>query len=266
MKQRILAALIVLLLLLCVAGCVTIRLPGGSESGGTSIWWGELNGDAVIGGGSVSAADVRRLRIDWIAGEVNVVAGTGDAITIEETADGVLDDDERLRFAVQDGELRIVYCRPSLTTLRIRGKTLTVSVPAPLCESLGSLRFEVVSADVTVAGLSGEKLELDTVSGGLSASEGRFDEVDVDTVSGNASLRMAALPEKVDFDAVSGSLILTLPGGNSGFTLELDTVSGDLDCALPVTITGDRYVYGDGACRIDCDTVSGNVRVRMEEE
>ena len=52
---------------------------------------------------------------------------------------------------------------------------------------------------------------------------------------------------------------------DAGFALELQSVSGGLDCAVPVTVQGKRYVYGDGACRIDCNMVSGGVEVRLPD-
>ena len=136
---------------------------------------------------------------------------------------------------------------------------------AALSGALDALAVHTVSAAAHVDGLSGGALTWDTVSGQLSQTGGRFARVEAQAVSGAVCLAPTALPEEVSCAAVSGNLALTLPGGDAGFALELQSVSGGLDCAVPVTVQGKRYVYGDGACRIDCNMVSGGVEVRLPD-
>lgn len=260
---RLPAALAALLLLAALAaGCVRVVLPRVDDG---DAWWDDPGADAAAGGGSVPADGVREIRIDWVAGAVDVRTGDGEEIVIAETADGALRADEQLRFTVEDGVLHVVYCRPGLHTMRQGGKTLSVTVPAALSGALDALAVHTVSAAARVDGLSGGALTWDTVSGQLSQTGGRFARVEAQSVSGVVSLAPAALPEEVSCAAVSGNLALTLPGGDAGFALELQSVSGGLDCAVPVTVQGKRYVYGDGACRIDCNMVSGGVEVRLPD-
>lgn len=265
MKQiriRMVAALLAALLCLPgLTGCIVVNLPGDQSGSTFTTWWDELSGDVTIGSGSVSTDGISRIRIDWVAGDVEIVSGTGSAISIAETASVTLSADEQLRFQVKDGQLCIAYCKSGIRTTSLKGKTLTVTVPEALAASLKELDVEVVSSDVRVSGISGGELELDMVSGNPTVEKGSFGEVDINSVSGSATLRLDAMPDKIDFDSVSGNLHVVLPKEGASFSLTHDTVSGGVKCALPVTVEGKRYIYGDGACKIDCDTVSGGVEI-----
>ena len=58
----------------------------------------------------------------------------------------------------------------------------------------------------------------------------------------------------------SGKLELTLPR-DSGFTVLLDTASGDFISDFETRNSGEEHVYGDGRCVIDVDSASGDVIV-----
>jgi predicted dehydrogenase len=62
------------------------------------------------------------------------------------------------------------------------------------------------------------------------------------------------------FDGKSLELELTLPE-NAGFTLELDTFSENFISEFATVRHNDRYVCGDGSCKITVDGASGNVTI-----
>lgn len=259
MKKRV-ALLLTLVLLAVQAGCIHVSISDGDVE--VLSGWDDLGASAVIGGGSTAADGIERLEIVWVAGSVRVEAGESDEIEIEETAgSSPIDSGMQLRYRVQNGTLRILFCKPGLRVVSVPEKDLTVRVPQALAASIRSLKLDTVSAQATVTGLSGKTLEVDTVSGDTEVRGGVFREIDGDSVSGDLSVMTASLPEELDFNSVSGGLAVALPAENDGFTLRLDSVSGEVDCALPVQVKGDDYIHGGGACRIDCDTVSGDVTI-----
>lgn len=105
-----------------------------------------------------------------------------------------------------------------------------------------------------------EQLLVNTTSGDVSVM-GTLEEVEIGTVSGEVSVYSAAPLLAVEINTTSGDVVLTIPD-SSGFTLQYDTVSGSLDCQLPLQIEGDsRFVCGDGEYAFCVDTTSGDLKI-----
>ena len=246
MKKRM-ALLLALLLPAVQAGCIRASIANGGVE--VLSGWDDPVLSAVVAGGSVAAEGIERLEIAWVAGSVRVEVGESDQIEIGETAgSGSLDSGMRLRS---------LFCKPGLRVAGIPEKELAVRVPQAPAQSLRSLRLDTVSTKAAVTGLSGKTLEADAVSGDVEARGGELREIDVDSVSGD----LPVLPEELPFHSVRGGRTVVLPAENDGFTLRLDSVSGKLDCALPVQAEAREYIHGDGARRIDCNAVSGDVTI-----
>lgn len=265
---------------------------------GITVGNGQYGGDSgytvcAEGEASFSAAAVERLDIGWIAGSVEISAYDGDEIQVAESASRALDENEKLRWKLDKGVLRLRYCAPG--TCNMQSKSLTVLVPESLClEGLevdvtsseltlnalsvsGEVNFDSVSGGVQARGLNCEQLYISTVSGEAEI-EGRMEKlrysstsggmradgmpegcaVETDTVSGNMELRFDGCPGDIEADSTSGNVTVYLPG-DVGFELDYDSVSGGLDSDFPSL----RGVYGDHAMfSINVDTTSGDLDIR----
>ena len=265
---------------------------------GISVADGQFGGDSgytvcAEGEASFSAAAVERLDIGWIAGSVEISAYDGDEIQVAESASRALDENEKLRWKLDKGVLRLRYCAPG--TCNMQSKSLTVLIPESLClEGIevdvtsaaltlnalsvsGEVNFDSVSGGVQARGLNCEQLYISTVSGEAEI-EGRMEKlrysstsggmradglpegcaVETDTVSGNMELRFDGCPGDIEADSTSGNVTVYLPG-DVGFELDYDSVSGSLDCDFPSL----RGVYGDHAMfSINVDTTSGDLDIR----
>lgn len=265
---------------------------------GLSVADGQFGGSSgytvcAEGEGNFSAAAVERLDIGWIAGSVEISAYDGEEIKVTESAARTLAENEKLRWKLDKGVLRLRYC--ALGTCNMQSKALTVLIPESLClERLevnatsaeltlnalpvsGEVNFDSVSGGVRARGLACERLNISTVSGEAEV-EGSMERlrysstsggmradglpegcaVETDTVSGNMELRFAGCPGDIEADSTSGNVKLYLPG-HVGFELDYDSVSGGLDCDFP----GLRGVYGSRAMfSINVDTTSGDLDIR----
>lgn len=272
------------------------------EEGGLSVRFGDSQhaGDRGYtvceeGEARFPMEGVCQLDVGWVAGQVEISVYDGDEIQVTETAARVLEENEKLRYQLNNGVLHLRYCTAGVSNLP--AKTLTLLVPAALC--LDELAVDVVSADVdidslavdgdincdgvsgdvemrgfacrhlhisTVSGearLSGaaERIEYSSTSGGMRAENLTAGcQVETDTVSGDIELSFAGCPGAVDGSSTSGEFTLRLPS-DVGFQLDYDTVSGDLNCDFP----GLKDVYGDQALfRIDVSTTSGDLTIRKK--
>lgn len=219
---------------------------------------------------------VRNLEIDWAAGSVTIAPSNDDRITISETT--VDTPEEALAYTLHGDTLRIRYyekkTNPSFNLKR--SKDLTILVPRDF--ALNGLSIDTASADLSVTdmtigqaevdGASGRcrfencqlgSLSVDTVSGDVFVS-GTATELDVDSVSAAINAQLTNVPSEISADTVSGSLELTLPE-NTGFIMELETLSGNFRSDFDTTKNGSVYRSGDGRCEIEVDSVSGGVTI-----
>lgn len=143
---------------------------------------------------------------------------------------------------------------------RMGPTTLNVQVPKGI-----SLSVDVVSASVSIKGLDGGKVDINTVSGRVRAQL-RSPKVSVDSVSANIDLDGAV--NDADLQTVSGDISAPKLGSRAN----LETVSGDIRMGggpfrkLSMnTVSGDIDIKGglaDGGS-IDVDSMSGDVGLQL---
>lgn len=241
---------------------------------------------------SLSAEGIKDVEVDWVAGFVEIQPGDDGMIHFSESASRELTDAMKMVYEVKGDTLRIRFQKNDRNINIDYGKRLTLAVPEGLVEEMD---VSSVSADVLVGPLQVRDLEIDTTSGGAALSSVESDKVKISTTSGDVNGYVAAREVKADttsgnislygesgdtyeldttsgsidlivesaseleLDTVSGDVTLLLPG-TMGFSLVYETVSGRINSGdFPMTIQNGRYVSGDGGCRIEVDTTSGDL-------
>ncbi|MEP7042407.1 MAG: DUF4097 family beta strand repeat-containing protein [Dokdonella sp.] len=128
------------------------------------------------------------------------------------------------------------------------------------------MKIEVVSADVSLSGVAGRSLNVDSVSGKLRLDSGAK-EVEIDSVSGNIDLSGQATRAHVE--TVSGNIRARGLGGQ----IKFETVSGDIDADNTAyrevnagTVSGDVNLRGgkpESGARVEVETMSGDVHLYL---
>jgi DUF4097 and DUF4098 domain-containing protein YvlB len=236
--------------------------------------------DYTVGGGTVSPSDVSDLQIDWTSGTVKVVPYSGDSIIIEEDSDTSLDSDYQMRYKVDDGVLNIKFAKSKVKLKGIfknMSKELTVKVPEKFMFdeveidsvsaqimmdqiNCGSTDCSTVSGNIVLEKVSTNQFDGETVSGKMDCKGGSMDDVTMETVSGKIEMAFQTMPSEMDLESVSGDITLGFPE-NKGFQVDYDKVSGDFDCQFNVTINKSMATYKNGSCKIDMETVSGDMNI-----
>lgn len=241
-----------------------------------------ISGEFNTSEGSVNAADIRQLEIEWVSGSITIQTADTDTITFTEN---YYADDAKPMVWKQSGDKLILQFQESGFSISLFGnntvsKDLTVTVPADW--SCDELSIDSVSAEINAAGLvcdtmdlnnvSGtcsfedcmvQELELETVSGKVTYT-GILDSLDCDSVSADCEIHAQNSPSQIDLDGVSCDLILYLPEG-CGFTVDTDSASGDFESDFSTTSKNGKYIYGDGSCKISADSVSGDIIIRKAD-
>lgn len=240
----------------------------------------KLNGVNQTGSaGSADPAAIREIKIDWISGSVTVEPGDVQEITFLESGNGI--DKYKMVWKQSGDELVIQYSKDSSTAgfglhFGDGSKDLTVTVPRNwLCNSL---ELDTASADLTVRDMIIREMEIDSASGTAKFENCTVSSLDVDTASGDVTFTgslneldfeaasasftgvLENAPNLVKMDSMSGDLTLTLPE-DAGFTVSLDAMSSDFSSDFPTVKKNKSYVCGDGHCKIDVSTMSGDVAI-----
>lgn len=254
-KNRTTLLLMLLALCLIIAGCRANGLTiGGVSLGGYTY----AHADRYTPGGASVSGRITHLDVSWIAGKVTIATHSGSAVQLSESASRGLKQSEELHWWLDGSTLYVKYAGSGLQGIHSASKQLTVLLPANL--QLDKAVISAVSADVKAEALAADTVTVSTVSGRADLDLRHARSIKADTVSGDMRISADA-PEEMNIDSVSGDVRIFLPEG-TGFTARMDSVSGDLTGSLLTTREGrNHYTHGSGRCKLNVDTVSGDVEV-----
>ena len=120
---------------------------------------------------------------------------------------------------------------------------------------------DAISGTITLAG-GYRDIDADTTSGAVSLDiRDVAPEIDAGTTSADVIIRSEIAPTELDIDTTSGGVELAIPGGSS-FTLDFDTISGDLRSDMPLTMKGSDLYSGDGSAEYSISTTSGSLKIQ----
>lgn len=252
--------------------------------------------DYTDGGGEFSASAVKALNINWNNGGIKISQISGSKLTVSEDGSG-----KRMCTLLKNGTLHIEYSRDKTIFgfADLPEKKLIIGVPRD--SALEAAVVNGASAEIEIEGLSAidcdvntasgnirvkdcklPTLSADTASGGFKAEKLSCDELSVNTVSGNVNLdgdikkaeveaisadtvlRVSSVLAECEVESVSGSVTLLVNKDSAGFTVEKESVSGDVSVlgVEEVTTISNTYKYKDGAAEIDVKTVSGDILIK----
>lgn len=133
---------------------------------------------------------------------------------------------------------------------------------------IGMLECDTFSADSVSGGITigaatvSDELTASTVSGELDFS-GSAQKVEWDSTSGSAELTFVKAPSSVEIDTTSGDATLILPEEIGGFSVEIDSLSGELTSDFDLHYSDGRAYYGDSSIEIEMDSTSGDLEIRQ---
>lgn len=209
---------------------------------------------------SMDAATDGTVSISNISGSVEVQGWSRNQVEIT----GDLGSDVEQLFFQRDGDEIEIKVKSSRGISRDIESDLVVKVPLA-----SSLEVNTVSADIDVAGLTGEQ-SLESVSGDI-ATEAFASDIEVNSVSGDLEVEGDDQAMRSMLSSVSGDIDTENLAGEIG----VESVSGDLVVANGVfdrvsmdTVNGDivfhAQLLNDG--RLDVETVNGSVDIKFAGE
>lgn len=218
---------------------------------------------------------IEKIKIKWVAGDVNIVKYDGEEIKFSESSHSHLNEKTAMVSKVEGNELIIHFTKEKKHSLwgNLK-KTLNVSLP----KDLKVLFVSAVSANVFVNGLTVNEFVGDSVSGCLKAENldakkmafktisgvvkltGCFDMIKGNSISGRTEVISSVCPSRIWIETVSGLISVTVPE-NEGFTAQIERVSGTVRSDFDLRVNDKYMVYGDGNALFKLKTVSGKTSI-----
>ena len=178
------------------------------------------------------AGNLSRLSINSTSAELSVSSMTVDTLEINQTSgNSDLSDIQTVTAGVDSVSGEIIMDGLTISTL-----------------SLGT-----VSGDVMLTGTSADTVNTDSTSGDQYI-EGTFNDLDLNSVSGEIHIASSVDPENLRCNTTSGDICVTIPGSDD-IVVSYSTVSGDFTSEVPVITGGSNATYY-------FNTVSGDMEIR----
>ena len=219
----------------------------------------------VMGGSTFAAPDVSELNIDWVSGTVTIEAYDGTEVAISETSEDALTDSTTMHYYLEsDGTLNIRFGIPGMKSQgeNLPDKSLLVRVPRTL--RLDEVEVNGIGRSVQMDSVCCSTLEMNSVSRQIDLNECEIDDIEVNSVSTNVQATFSKMPEDIELNNVSGSTVLYVPE-DAGFTLEYNGLVYNFFSELPVARKKKKKVIGNGACAIECNSVSGELAIKVKK-
>lgn len=183
--------------------------------------------------------------------EVSVVSGN---VNLEGA-----DSEGSIKLDSTSGDLTLNNCR-ALGDVKL--STTSGNLKLYEVTATDTVETDTTSGDVHCENIRAAKFESDAVSGNVTVRGSSVAEADCSSTSGDIAIESKKAMSELRCNSISGSVSVTLPTHQSGFTAKYDTISGDFRCDFATTSLGKHEVqYGDGSANIYFDTTSGDMRI-----
>lgn len=233
-----------------------------------------------------SMGALQECRVETVSADMQIKKIAAEKFNLDSTSGSIQLSGEDLPNSNDGGSVNIsrIYCRSTSGSIKVAGNAQNVELnstsgdvafagtaqSAALGTTSGSLSFAGIANTLNAGSVSGSvkaagqfgKVNCGTTSGSIIMAV-EADDVKCSSTSGDVSLEFGVCPSSVDAHTTSGQIRLTVPG-DKGFTANYYTTSGRFNCELPVNITDNRAVYGDGSAQFNLSSTSGNISIKQK--
>lgn len=268
-----------LALVILVGGTLVLYLYSSHRfSGSESVT--TQDGSTELSTSTFSTEEFDSIEINWASGMIVLSPNEQltDTVTVREVGS---EQAKKMQLNLSGHTLQIEFCKSpisifGITSFKDAAKDLYIEVPLDwFCKKLNvdaasvtvnmshmeikDAEFDLASGDLNADICKVQSLNVDTASGTLNFN-GELEELECDAASANCNIQVSNHPNKIEFNSVSGDLELTLPE-SCGFSVEQDGLSVSFASEFSTLTRDGRYVYGDGSCKIEADSVSGDISI-----
>ena len=227
------------------------------------------HGDNYTAGDREIDDEITKISIDYVSGTVTLKGEDTDEISITETANVDLTEDQKVHTWVDGSTLYIKFCASS-KNLNFNGVDKKLEITVPEDRKLDDLTADLSSGSFTCSGIETDVLYADITSGGIDATVQARD-ITLDATSGTIILNQSGRSDSITIGTTSGKITADIEEAES---LNLDITSGsinvDADRILSVssesTSGNSEFKFDTVPDRCEIDATSGDVKVFLHED
>ncbi len=254
------------------------------------------NADRYTAGDRQITETVDVVEIDYLSGDVTLARGTGEAVTVKETANRDLEEKEMVHTWLEGTTLHVKYCA-SDEGYDFSGleKKLEITVPkdaelkqADLDLAVGNVTLDCFAREIDLDLAAGnvtltqsgecDSIDIDAAAGNIDAKLGNVGklqidmsagdakieadairEVAVDAAGGSCEFRFAAVPQETTLDLAAGDLTIYMPE-TAGLTVEADLAGNEPESDIPYASMDGKYIFGSGENHMKIDMGAGGLK------
>ncbi|MBE6601461.1 MAG: DUF4097 domain-containing protein [Ruminococcaceae bacterium] len=200
--------------------------------GAITFGWTNYTYDAKgyqVGDGTVYGSAIESIEVDWLRGDVEIVACEDVSISLTEESESELTDSARVRWCVsEDGKTLRIKCRKSgwFFGKGSKEKKLILRIPQAMFEQMQSLSVTSAAGNVSMR---------DVATSSLTVS----------CEKGNVEWRSVYAPDWLSITARDGDVSLEIPT-NTDLCLTWESKHGSVSSDFPIRQEGNVYTVGAG--------------------
>lgn len=227
---------------LCLTGC----------SGGFFTFFNYTyeNGDKYTAGDREISEKITTINLDYVSGDIKLKGTDTDKITIRETANKQISDEQKVHTWVDGSTLYIRYCKssPKISFFHIE-KSLDIEIPGS--QDLDSMIVHLSSGDSDFSGFNTNKLDMKVSSGDITM-DCKASESVIKSSSGKVNFTENGDAKTLNIHSSSGTVTVNQKGSIE--TVSLHSSSGGVTASLGKVDMFDVHV-SSGHITIDAEEI-----------
>ena len=212
---------------------------------------------------------ITNLNLDYLSGKVTVKGEDTDKITITETANRDLTEEQKVHTWVNGDTLYVRYCASS-GNININNIEKSLVITLPEDQALDVATMDLTSGEITYSNIKADTINSDITSGKVDITAEAGD-VNVDATSGTVLLNLTGNSRNVKIEATSGDINADIGDADS---LDIDVTSGTINVtANSIRSINVSKTSGDSEFRlnetpdsVDIDSTSGKTTFYLPED
>ena len=266
---------------LCLTGC----------SGGffTFFTYTYENGDKYTAGNREITEKITTINIDYVSGDVKLQGTDSDKVSITETSNKELSEEQKVHTWVDGSTLYVRYCKSSknLSFFQIE-KNLNITIPGS--QDLDSMILHISSGNADFSGFTSKTVNAKSSSGNVTmncsasdiiikASSGKValvedgdaKSIDINSSSGTVNVDQKGSVDSVKIHSSSGSVTAAL-GKVGAFDVhvssgKINVEAEEINDLKSTSSSGkNEYKLGKAPATADINSSSGGVKVYIPED
>ena len=262
LKLKALSAAVALVMTtsLCFAGC---------SFDFSRISYRYDNSEKYTAGDLETKDEISNINIDYLSGGVKLTGEDTDTVSVVETANTALTEDQKVHTWVDGNTLYIRYCA-STNSISFDGIEKSIDVVVPGDVKLDNLNVDITSGSFMCSDIEAGSIDADTSSGSIDVTA-KASDLKLEATSGFVILNQRGSSDSISLSCTSGSISAVVEEADR---MNLDVTSGRIEINAnhiseinsDITSGNSIFNFSEAPDNSNITSTSGAITVFMPED